>query len=44
MSTVVNQDDILKTVREKAYSGLGHGVTESEWKELSVLRSQRYRY
>lgn len=37
MSSVINQDDILSAVREKAYGGSGHGVTDSEWKEFRKL-------
>lgn len=37
MSAVVNQDNILCVVREKACGGSGHGVTESEWKAFRKL-------
>lgn len=37
MSSLINQDDILKTVREKVYGGSGHGITESEWEEFRQL-------
>lgn len=37
MSSVINQDDILKIVREKACGCSAHGVTDSEWKEFRQL-------
>ena len=37
MSSVINQDDMLNAVREKAYGGSGHGITDSEWNEYGLM-------
>ena len=37
MSSVINQNDILSAVQEKAYGGSCHGVTNSEWEEFRQL-------